>query len=521
MIVIDVLRREKMNNFLTVIDFVRGFTQHEGKDGELLKTVKEEIKLCKKYNFPNTFLLQYDAMIRKDFQDIFFSERDENMELGVWIEIVKPLVEACGMEWRGRPGYDWDFYVNPGFLMAYTKKEKEILCDEVMRKFKELFGEFPKCVGSWMLDSYSMEYMSKKYDLSAFCVCREQYGVDGYSLWGGYYNQGYYPSKYNMLCPAQSEECQINVPVFRMLGIDPMYEYDNKRYETKWRGIRNNGKYPIYTFEPAVGPGRDRDYAEWYLNSYGSDKTVNYSYIQHGQENSFWWDELIEAGWELESEVIDGLTKEKKLKVLKFSEMGEWYKANFKKTPPTSIVAETDWAENGLKSFWYSCKNYRTNVFVDNDTMIIRDIYKFDEKYKERYYDEVCTGRTALYDNLPVMDGVFWSDEETRSGIFFEGKISDVEVEKEENNQIISAKLDNEDIKIVLSEEGIEIFGKVKLEFRMKKDIEDNIELKDNKILFNHNSYDYFVEIGGELSQTDCGFAIESVDNKIFIKMNI
>ena len=80
-----------------------------------------------------------------------------------------------------------------------------------------------------MLDSWSINYMKENYDIKAFAICREQYGVDAYSLWGGYYNQGYYPSKYNVLCPGQNEENIIKAPVFRMLGPDPIYCYKDCR----------------------------------------------------------------------------------------------------------------------------------------------------------------------------------------------------------------------------------------------------------------------------------------------------
>lgn len=60
----------------------------------------------------------------------------------------------------------------------------------------------------------------------ASCNCKDQYGTDGYTLWGGYWNQAYYPSRLNGYMPAQTQEGQIPVPVFRMLGSDPIYQYD-------------------------------------------------------------------------------------------------------------------------------------------------------------------------------------------------------------------------------------------------------------------------------------------------------
>ena len=37
----------------------------------------------------------------------------------------------------------------------------------------------------------------------------------------------YYPSRINAYMPAQTEEGQIPVPIFRMLGSDPIYQYDD------------------------------------------------------------------------------------------------------------------------------------------------------------------------------------------------------------------------------------------------------------------------------------------------------
>ena len=35
-------------------------------------------------------------------------------------------------------------------------------------------------------------------------LCRDQKGIDGFTLWGGYVNGAYYPSKVNENIPAQS-----------------------------------------------------------------------------------------------------------------------------------------------------------------------------------------------------------------------------------------------------------------------------------------------------------------------------
>ena len=224
---------------LNFVNFIRGCEPRRPKD--LLLPVKEEIAADRKAGIKHTFLFQYDALLREDLVSAVREGMDGNMELGLWFEIVRPLTESVGIKWRGRPGYDWDWYVNPGFPEAYTQAERRLLIDEAFRLFRETFGYNPTVAGSWLLDAYSMQYMSEKYRMDAFCICREQLAVDAYTLWGGYYSGGYYPSKNNALCPSQSAQTRIGTPVFRMLGIDPIYGYDeNKNSENH---PRLNGCY--------------------------------------------------------------------------------------------------------------------------------------------------------------------------------------------------------------------------------------------------------------------------------------
>ena len=140
----------------------------------------EELKVNRKYGLKSTVLLQYDALLRDDIVSLFF-DGPSDVELGLWFEMNRPLTEAVGIPWRGRPGYDWDWYVDPGFLPAYTCDQREKLIDEAFRLFREIFGYTPKVAGSWLLDAYSMDYMSRKYELDALCICREQYAVDAYT----------------------------------------------------------------------------------------------------------------------------------------------------------------------------------------------------------------------------------------------------------------------------------------------------------------------------------------------------
>ena len=140
-------------NIVNIMNFVRGCEPRFEID--LVEPVRQELALCRKYDLPNTFLFQYDALVREDLVSIV--KGAPKTEVGIWLEMARCLTEKVGIPWRGREGYDWDWYVDPGFLPSYTQEERARLIDEIMRLFKEIFGEYPRSAGSWVIDAFSME----------------------------------------------------------------------------------------------------------------------------------------------------------------------------------------------------------------------------------------------------------------------------------------------------------------------------------------------------------------------------
>ena len=433
-----------MNRIMNIVNFVRGIEPRCEMD--LYTPVAEQIKCNKKFGIDSTFLLQYDAMLRQDFTQLFQKERDEHMELGVWLENCRELIEGVGLVWRGREGYDWDWYVNVGFLEGYTPVEREQIIDEVFRKFKELFGCYPQVAGSWLMDAWSMDYMCQKYGIKAFCVCREQYAVDAYTLWGGYYNGGYYPSKNNMLCPAQSAENQIPAPVFRMLMPDPIYSYEEKEY---------NGN-TVWTLEPAWKAGQDPVLADWYFDTYYNTPCLTHAHATTGQENSFGIG-LLE-GYRMQIEKLARLQEQGVLSMQKLGDTGVWYKQNFPMSAPAAQVALQDWRGKNRSSVWYNCKNYRANLFLEKDRLFFRDLTKFDDRYQERYLTAPCEGWLATYDNLPIVDSRLWSQNENASELRLEKQVAKMHV-SEQSQTVLLVELtfaDGAQGKVILSENGID-----------------------------------------------------------------
>jgi len=364
----------------------------------LYQTVVEQVNIIKQYNFKATFLLQYDALIDPRYQKLMKELPAAQFEVGAWWEIPQPLVEKSGLKWRGR--YPWDWHADVGFATGYTPEEREKLVDTYMEDFKKIFGSYPKSVGSWFIDAYSLKYMHDKYGIVASCNCKDQVGTDGYTLWGGYWSGGYYPSLVNAYMPAQNPEKQIPVPIFRMLGSDPIHQYDS--------GL-GTGNQRVISLEPVYEKaGGDERWCRWYFDWFVNAPALNYAYVQVGQENSFTW-KRMSRGYEIQMKILDELVKNGKIVLQTLSETGRWFKENYRVTPPTSVVVLKDHSKKNLKTIWFNSRFYRANLLWEQGTLRFRDIHLFDENMVSDYFEKPGTSSQCFYYTLPLVDGFYWS----------------------------------------------------------------------------------------------------------------
>ena len=311
---------EPAPRIVNIINFVRDIEPRPVgiSADDLYEATFQEAELLRQHNLPGTFLLQYDAVIDPRYQQLMKEGLSEGSEIGAWWEITQPHVEAAGIEWRGI--YPWDWHADVGFASGYTPEEREKLVDAYMAKFKEVFGYYPASVGSWFIDAHTLAYMADRYGIVASCNCRDQIGTDGYTLWGGYWNQAYYPSRLNAYMPAQNAEGQIPVPVFRMLGSDPINQYDSGLGEAV-QGVET--LEPVYT----AGGGCPR-WVDTHFRTITDGPCLAFQYTQVGQENSFAWPR-IGPGLEYQVHAVDSLVRAGKATVQTLAESGRWFKEHF------------------------------------------------------------------------------------------------------------------------------------------------------------------------------------------------
>lgn len=394
-----------------VVNFIRG-TEPREPARDLVEPVRGQVGLLRQYGLKGTFLLQYDALLRPDILAVLRGGDNGLFEYGGWLEIMQPLVEDAGLTWRGKTSWDW--HTDVGFSIGYTPEERRLLVDTFMARFRQVFGSYPQSMGSWVMDAGTLAYLAERYHIAAACNCKDQWGTDGYTLWGGYYGQAYYPSRRNAFAPAGREAEQIPVPVFRMLGSDPIYQYDlsgNDRFDPgECQGV--------CTLEPVYPTGGGSpEWVDWYMRENFTPRTLSFGYAQVGQENSFGWARMKDGlSWQMAR--LAQWQAQGRLTVQTLAESGKWYRARYPLTPASCVLAETDWQHQGRRSYWYCSRFYRINFFSERGKLWIRDLYRFDSDYEERYLTQRCETPACIYDNLPVMDGCRWSGSGVRAGIY-------------------------------------------------------------------------------------------------------
>lgn len=404
---------------VNIINFIRLLEPRSADitQERLFQTVVNQAELMTEHRLPGTFLLQYDALMDARYQVLLKKLPSDQFEIGGWWEIPQPLVEKAGLKWRGR--YPWDWHADVGFASGYTPRERERLVDVYMADFKAVFGDYPKSMASWFIDAHTLAYMHDKYEVIASANCKDQVGTDGYTLWGGYWNQAYYPSRLNAYMPAQHADRQIPIPVFRMLGSDPLRQYDT--------GI-GAGAQGVISLEPVYGDsGGDPQWTEWFLKNLAEGECLAFNYAQAGQENSFTW-QAMQRGLRHQFPLIAKLRDEGKLRVETLAASGEWFRQQFPTTPATAMSFQTPLRDDNRQTVWYNSRFYRANLIWEQDQLRLRDIHLFDERVESPILRSRVAGPAVEFHTLPVVDGYYWSSREQTAGLLVKAIVADQEI---------------------------------------------------------------------------------------------
>ena len=362
----------------------------------------------------NIFLFQQEAAHKNGLKttiQITYASLFSQVIIDIAKEHHKKYGDEIGLSLLGLPCKEFkEKYKTEDFcIWMFSDKQKEEIIDDVFGKFYDAFGFYPESTGSYFLDSYTINYIKKKYPSvkCAIATCWEE-GPKAYhtcnNSWytfmdGGPWNP-WIPSKVNSHCPAINKDDDSGIVAIPHLSRDLLACFDGNgsnfgtHPQNVLRGMiyyDDNGSIEYPYLYNLIDEYR-------HLAKYNDGYSYNMMFVGPG------W--LNKAGrWECPYEVLaksylDGmayygsLKKEGKLIDLTMSEFADTYRRLHPDYKRGECALWKDILYGSNKEyFWYASPFYRTCLDFNQGGAMI-DL----RPYIARVPQEIGIGHEEVYD---------------------------------------------------------------------------------------------------------------------------
>jgi len=348
------LRAEE--KYVTIVNPVRSRELWKNKS---LKPIEDQYKVIEDFEKKATWLIQDDVTRDEELVEKI-KNFNNKQELGIFLEISSELAMRARVYYPiNRPWYSPEAV----FLSGYSRQDRIKLIDRMMKDFKDIFGYFPKSVGAWWIDAYSLNYLKTRYGIKTAMIVADQKTTDDYGVWGQWWGYPYYPANNNILVPGNS-----TVLIIQWALRDPELAYSGTGPKTSNYSLQANDY---------ISQGLDIKYFEKLANVYFDQRN------KLGQ---------ITVGLETGIESVDYIDEYKnqlewinnnQIKDLTMTETEIKYREVYGKNPEEVRIGD-----------WKMTPNYRENLKLGDRIeyrkgMVFSDYFKKDDSiFLNRIYTE-------------------------------------------------------------------------------------------------------------------------------------
>ena len=419
------------NSFVTVVNPVRGNDFWDVKNQQPQEAINGQLEILKKYHVNATWLIRYDALQDKLLLGELNNLPDTD-EKGLFLEVTPSWTKDAGVSYK--TSASWHF-AGSVFLAGYDTGERKKLIDRAFEQFKVKFGVYPKSVGAWWIDAYSMSYMQEKYQMEAALIVADQYSTDNYQIWGQFWQVPYYPAKTNVLNPAQSPEHKIPVVVMQWAARDPVNGY-GKGVEESTLSVQPNDYMDYHNL--------GIDYFSKLVDIYTTQKLSSFNQLVVGLENSYSW-QKYSGEYQKQIEVLSKKRARGQFSFATMSTFANWYKARFPGLSPEHVIVADDPLGSGKKVVWFMNPFYRAGWFYTGDRSLFRDIRQYIDGSQELCLTTACQEINFAFFATRVLDEVTKGNR----WVIDEGKLTDFNVTGGSGQYTISYKTESSKLKTI------------------------------------------------------------------------
>lgn len=354
-----------------------------------LESIKAEYEEIKKRNLPSTWLFTYDVLKNSDVVK-FTKAFDKNQELALFFEVTPNLAKKADVEYNSSDSWH---RAKSLFLIGYKQQDRIKLIDTLFSEFKGRFSFYPKSVGAWWIDSFSLSYMFEKYGIISNLTVADQFSTDNYSIWGQYWSYPFYPSKIHAGIPG-SEKNKIGVVTIQWAPRDPLNAF----------GDSVASKYSAQDY---LTLSLKDDYLKSLIEIYALKGKNLFGQMIFGLESDLSPDTYPDT-YSKQLDTLISLAKEKKIEFVTMEKFGEWFRKKFPQDTPSSLLGGNDLLGTKLQSYWFQTARYRLGFVFDPEKKEIEivDLRVYQENFQEPFFNDIIT-ENDLRINIPsVIDKV-------------------------------------------------------------------------------------------------------------------
>lgn len=352
------------NSFITVVNPVR--LMEDTKN--IQESINAQYSYIKKNQLPATWLLTYDILLSKEAMSVI-KDMDNQQELGIFFEVTPALTNSLSIPYPETDSWHRSHAI---FLTGYMQKQRMLMIDELFDTFKNKVGFYPKSVGAWWIDGYSLKYMKEKYGVTAYLNVSDQYETDGYHIWGQYWSVPYYPSNQHAAIPANNLSNKLDVVITQWAARDPFNGY-------------GRSKSSMYSTQDYFVLGLPDSYFEKIVGLYTSVSNNAFGHIVLGLEGGLPAN-FYQGPFSRHIAIAQNLQKNQGIQVVTMQQFAQWYREKFPQLSPVHLIETDDLLGTGTKVFWYQSPNYRLFMTYDNNILSIKDLRTYHSDFQEPFY---------------------------------------------------------------------------------------------------------------------------------------
>lgn len=362
----------KQPNALIFINHVRGTSCC---DAGSLDFFAKQLELFSNQNLPAFFALRYDALVDPEFQKLIKKYQTNDLfKYGIMLEVTPNLAEDSFVEYRGT-SENW-YQAQYAFLIGYSQEERQLLIDQLVKKYQQFFDQNPEFSTAWQVDTFSLNYLKKSYGLKMHQLAREQWGLDSYTLDGGPPHYPYLASENWAMIPDFSNPDHLLI--VRHTVDDPLYSYGDKS--------------SAFTSQPNdyVLDKKDFSYFEKLIDQ-ALDQFQQPGYINLGLENSM--AEIHQLEFAKQVEKVAWYQDQNKVTIINNIDQ---LKQLFKDQPITIHAGKDLLGNSNQKTFWVTTPKYRLRLRFNEDKVEITDLRVYHPKLLDPYWQNTAQNKGYL-----------------------------------------------------------------------------------------------------------------------------